>query len=140
MDTQAIIAALDQEIARLHEVRALLGSAAKVKGAASIKKGPGRPEKLAAVKSSGLDAESLKRGGRSRGTDGAVGKARKAAKKAAKAEKRLLGALNPGIMPGFSFSLSNLVAYELSRERISLLRMNSTRGAEPCASSRCSAN
>jgi hypothetical protein len=53
MDTQAIIAALDNEIARLHEVRALLGSAAKVKGAASITRGPGRPKKLDTVKTTG---------------------------------------------------------------------------------------
>jgi hypothetical protein len=87
MDTQAIIAALDQEIARLHEVRALLGSAAKANEAASSKRGPGRPKELASVtvpkkriltpeaKAKIADAQKKR-----------WAKARKAAKKAAKAE------------------------------------------------------
>jgi hypothetical protein len=49
MDTLAIIETLDKEIARLQEARAILGAAANVKGAASIKRGPGRPKKLATV-------------------------------------------------------------------------------------------
>jgi hypothetical protein len=49
MDLQAIIASLDKEIARLEQARAILSTAARVKGAASIKRGPGRPKKLAAV-------------------------------------------------------------------------------------------
>jgi hypothetical protein len=87
MDTQAIIAALDQEIARLHEVRALLGSAAKVNGAASIKRGPGRPKKLAAVKTIGkriLSPEAREKIAAAQTARWA--KVRKAAKKAAKAE------------------------------------------------------
>jgi hypothetical protein len=87
MDTQVIIAALDQEIARLHEVRALLGSAAKVKGSASIKRGPGRPKKLASVtvtKKRILGPEAKARIAEAQKARWA--KARKAAKKAAKAE------------------------------------------------------
>jgi hypothetical protein len=49
MDTQAIIAALDTEIARLQQAKAILGAAAKVNGPASIKRGPGRPKKVATV-------------------------------------------------------------------------------------------
>jgi hypothetical protein len=87
MDTQAIIAALDHEIARLHEVRALLGSAAKVNGAASIKRGPGRPKKLASVtvtKKRILSPEAKAKIAEAQKARWA--KARKAAKKAAKAE------------------------------------------------------
>ena len=87
MDTQAIIAALDQEIARLQEVRTLLGSAAKVKGAASIKRGPGRPKKLEIVttaKKRILSPEAKARIAAAQKARWA--KARKAAKKAAKAE------------------------------------------------------
>jgi hypothetical protein len=49
MDTQAIIATLDKEIARLQQARAILTAASKVKGPASIKRGPGRPKNLVAV-------------------------------------------------------------------------------------------
>jgi ribosomal protein L14E/L6E/L27E len=87
MDTQAIIAALDQEIARLQEVRALLGSAAKVNGPASIKRSPGRPKKLASVvvtKKRILSPEAKAKIAEAQKARWA--KARKAAKKAAKSE------------------------------------------------------
>jgi hypothetical protein len=87
MDTQAIIAALDKEIARLHEARALLGSAAKVNGAASIKRGPGRPKKLVTVKTTGkriLSPEAKENIAAAQKKRWA--KVRRAAKKAAKAE------------------------------------------------------
>jgi hypothetical protein len=87
MDTQAIIASLDQEIARLHEVRALIGSTAKANGTASIKRGPGRPKKLASVtvtKKRTLSPEAKARIAEAQKARWA--KARKAAKKAAKAE------------------------------------------------------
>jgi hypothetical protein len=86
MDKQAIIAALDQEIARLQEVRALLGSAAKVNGAASIKRGPGRPKKLASVTMTRkriLSPEAKTKIAESQKARWA--KARRAAKKSAKA-------------------------------------------------------
>jgi hypothetical protein len=38
MDTQAIIAALDKEISRLQQARAILTTAASINGAASIKR------------------------------------------------------------------------------------------------------
>jgi hypothetical protein len=53
MDTQAIIATLDKEIARLQEARTILTAAANVKGVAAIKRGPGRPKKLVSVKPTG---------------------------------------------------------------------------------------
>jgi hypothetical protein len=87
MDTQAIIAALDKEIARLQEVRTLLGAAARVDGAASIKRGPGRPKKLASVKSAGkriLSPEAKARIAEAQKARWA--KARKTAKKAAKTD------------------------------------------------------
>jgi hypothetical protein len=87
MDTLAIIAALDQEIARLHEVRALLGSASKVTGTASIKRGPGRPKKVASVtvtKKRILSPEAKAKIAEAQKARWA--KARKAAKKAAKTE------------------------------------------------------
>jgi hypothetical protein len=87
MDTQAIIAALDQEISRLHEVRSLLASAAKVNGAASIKRGPGRPKKVATVtvtKKRILSPEAKARIAEAQKARWA--KAKKAAKKAAKSE------------------------------------------------------
>jgi hypothetical protein len=87
MNTQAIIAALDQEISRLREVRALLGSAAKINGAASIQRAPGRPKKLANVavtKKRILSPEAKARIAAAQKARWA--KARKAAKKAAKAK------------------------------------------------------
>lgn len=87
MDTQVIIAALDQEIARLREVRALLGSAAKVTGPASIKRGPGRPKKVASVtvtKKRMVSPEAKSKIAEAQKARWA--KAKKAAKKAAKAE------------------------------------------------------
>jgi hypothetical protein len=87
MNTQAIIAALDQQIARLKEVRSLLGSAAKVNGMAAIKRGPGRPKKMASVEATGkriLSAEAREKIAAAQKVRWA--KARKAAKKAAKAE------------------------------------------------------
>ena len=87
MDKQAIIAALDNEIARLQEVRALLGSAAKVNGPASIKRGPGRPKKSVSAKAIGkrvLSPEAREKIAAAQTARWA--KARKAAKKAAKVE------------------------------------------------------
>jgi hypothetical protein len=87
MDTQAIVAALDQEIARLHEVRAILASAAKVKESAFIKRGLDRPKKLASVtvtKKRILSPEAKAKIAEAQKARWA--KARKAAKKAAKAE------------------------------------------------------
>ena len=87
MDTQAIIATLDKEIARLQQARSILTAAAKVNGAASIKRGPGRPKKLASVKTTGkriLSPEAREKIAAAQTARWA--KARKAAKKAAKAE------------------------------------------------------
>lgn len=85
MNTPAIIATLDGEIARLQQVRDLLASAAKVKGMASIKRGPGRPKTLAPVtltKKRILSPEAKARIADAQKARWA--KVRKAAKKAAK--------------------------------------------------------
>jgi hypothetical protein len=87
MNTQAIIATLDKEIARLQQARALLTSAADVKGLASIKRGPGRPKTLTPVsapKTRVLSADAKAR--IAAGQKARWAKARKVAKKAAKAE------------------------------------------------------
>jgi hypothetical protein len=88
MDTQAIIAALDKEIVRLQQARAILTAAASVNGAASIKRGPGRPKKAASVvaptKRKGISPEARERIAAAQKARWA--KVRKAAKKAAKTE------------------------------------------------------
>jgi hypothetical protein len=87
MDTQAIIATLDQEIARLHEVRSLLASSAKGNEAAPIKRGPGRPKNLASVivtKKRILSPNAKARIAEAQKARWA--KAKRAAKKAAKSE------------------------------------------------------
>jgi hypothetical protein len=76
-----------EKIARLHEVRALFGSAANVKGSASIKRRPGRPKKLASVtvtKKRIMSPEAKAKIAEAQKARWA--KARKVAKKAAKAE------------------------------------------------------
>jgi hypothetical protein len=88
MDTQGIIAALDNEIVRLQQARAILTAAASVNGAASIKRGPGRPKKAASVvaptKRKGISPEARERIAAAQKARWA--KVRKAAKKAAKVE------------------------------------------------------
>ena len=88
MDTNAIIATLDTEIARLQQAREILSAAATVSGAASIKRGPGRPKKAATVvapkKRKGISPEARERITAAQKARWA--KVRKAAKKAAKAE------------------------------------------------------
>jgi hypothetical protein len=88
MDTQAIIAALDKEIVRLQQARAILTAAASVNGAASIKRGLGRPKKaisvVAARKRKGISPEARERIAAAQKARWA--KVRKAAKKAAKVE------------------------------------------------------
>jgi hypothetical protein len=88
MDTQAIIASLDKEIVRLQQARAILAAAASVNGAASIKRGPGRPKKAASVvaptKRKGISPEARERIAAAQKARWA--KVRKAAKKAAKTE------------------------------------------------------
>jgi hypothetical protein len=88
MDTQAIIAALDKEIVRLRQARAILTAAASINGAASIKRGPGRPMKAASVVApttrKGISPEARERIAAAQKARWA--KVRKAAKKAAKTE------------------------------------------------------
>jgi hypothetical protein len=88
MDTQAITAALDKEIVRLQQARAILTAAASINGAASIKRGPGRPKKAASVvaptKRKGISPEARERIAAAQKARWA--KVRKAAKKAAKVE------------------------------------------------------
>jgi hypothetical protein len=88
MDTQGIIAALDNEIVRLQQARAILTAAASVNGAASIKRGPGRPKKAASVvaptKRKGISPEARERIAAAQ--KARWEKVRKAAKKAAKVE------------------------------------------------------
>ena len=87
MNTQAIITELDREIARLQQARALLTSAANVKGMASIKRSPGRPKTVTTVsapKARVLSSEA--KGKIAAAQKSRWAKARKAAKKAAEAE------------------------------------------------------
>jgi hypothetical protein len=87
LDTQAIIATLDSEIARLREARAILTATASVTGAASSKRGPGRPKTLATVARTRrrvLSPEAKEKIAAAQKARWA--KAKKAAKKAAKAE------------------------------------------------------
>jgi hypothetical protein len=88
MDTQAIIAALDKEIVRLQQARAILTAAGSINGAASIKRGPGRPKKAASVvaptKRKSISPEARERIAAAQKARWA--KVRKAAKKAAKVE------------------------------------------------------
>jgi hypothetical protein len=89
MDTQAIITALDKEIVRLQQARAILTAAACVNGgAASIKRGLGRPKKaagiVAPVKRKSISPEARERIAAAQKARWA--KVRKAAKKAAKVE------------------------------------------------------
>ena len=88
MDTQAIIAALDTEIARLQEVKALLASSNANVLTGDLKRGPGRPKKTASVvaptKRKAISPEARERIAAAQKARWA--KVRKAAKKAAKAE------------------------------------------------------
>ena len=87
MDTQAIIAALDKEIDHLQQARAILTAAASVNGAASIKRGPGRPKNTAIVvapKKRLISAEAKEKMAAAQKARWA--KVKRAAKKAAKAE------------------------------------------------------
>jgi hypothetical protein len=88
MNTQAIIAALDKEIVRLQQARAILTTTASVNGAASIKRGPGRPKKAASVvaptKRKGISPEARERIAAAQKARWA--KVRRATKKAAKVE------------------------------------------------------
>jgi len=85
MDTQAIIAALDQEIVRLQQARTILASAINVNGIVLIKRGPGRPKSGASVvapkKRTGMSPEARERIAAAQKTRWA--KVRRAAKKAA---------------------------------------------------------
>ena len=84
MDKQAIIAALDIEIARLQQAKAILGAAAKVNGPAAIKRGPGRPKKSVTTTARVMSPEGKAKIAAAQKARWA--KAKKAAKKAAKAE------------------------------------------------------
>jgi hypothetical protein len=87
MDTQAIIAALDTEIARLQEVKALLASANANALTGNLKRSAGRPKKAANIalpkKRTGISPEARERIAAAQKARWA--KVRKAAKKAAKA-------------------------------------------------------
>jgi hypothetical protein len=88
MDTQAIVAALDIEIARLQEVKALLVSASGKVFNGVVKNGPGRPKKAVSVvapkQRKAISPEARERIAAAQRTRWA--KVRRAAKKAAKAE------------------------------------------------------
>jgi hypothetical protein len=87
MDTQAIIEALDNEIARLQEVKALLAAANATALTGNLKRSPGRPKKAATVvapKKRVISAEAKEKMAAAQKARWA--KVRKAAKKAAKAE------------------------------------------------------
>jgi hypothetical protein len=88
MDTQAIITALDTEIARLQGVKALLASSNAHALTGNLKRGPGRPKKAASVvapkKRTGISPEARERIAVAQKARWA--KVRKAAKKTAKAE------------------------------------------------------
>ena len=89
MDTQAIVAALDTEIARLESVKALLAASNANALTGVLKRGPGRPKKTASVvapkKRIGMSPEARERIAAAQKARWA--KVRRAAKKAAKAEK-----------------------------------------------------
>jgi hypothetical protein len=88
MNTEAIIEALDTEIARLKEVKALLAASNANSLTGALKRGPGRPKKAASVvppkKRKGISPEARERIAAAQKVRWA--KVRKAAKKAAKAE------------------------------------------------------
>lgn len=88
MDTQAIIAALDTEIARLQEVKALLASSNATALTGNLKRGPGRPKKAASIvspkKRTGISPEARERIAAAQKARWA--KVRKATKRTAKAE------------------------------------------------------
>jgi hypothetical protein len=88
MNTQAIIEALDTEIARLQEVKALLAATSRNSLTGVLKRGPGRPKKAAAAvapkKRTAISAEARERIAAAQRARWA--KVKKAAKKAAKAE------------------------------------------------------
>jgi hypothetical protein len=88
MDTEAIIAALDTEIARLKEVKALLAASNGNSLMGVPKRGPGRPKKAASVAAPkerrGISPEARERIAAAQKARWA--KVRKAAKKAAKAQ------------------------------------------------------
>ena len=88
MNTEAIIEALDTEIARLLEVKALLAASNGVSLTGVLKRGPRRPKKAASVvapkQRKGISPEARERIAAAQKARWA--KVRKAAKKAAKAE------------------------------------------------------
>lgn len=87
MNTEAIIATLDGEIARLQQAREILTVAVNINGAASLKRGPGRPKKAATVvapKKRSVSAEAKEKMAAAQKARWA--KVKRAAKKAAKAE------------------------------------------------------
>jgi hypothetical protein len=97
MDTQAIIEALDNEIARLKEVKALLAAANATALTGNLKRSPGRPKKAASVvslkKAASVVAPKKRKAMSPEARERIVAaqkarwaKVRKAAKKAAKVE------------------------------------------------------
>jgi hypothetical protein len=88
MDTQAIIEALDNEIARLQEVKALLAATNATALTGNLKRSPGRPKKAATVvaptKRKGISPEARERIAAAQKARWV--KVRRAAKKAAKVE------------------------------------------------------
>jgi hypothetical protein len=87
VDTQAIVAALDTEIARLQEVKALLAASTATALTGVLKRGPGRPKSAATVvapKKRVLNPEARERIAAAQKARWA--KVRRAAKRAAKAE------------------------------------------------------
>jgi hypothetical protein len=88
MNTEAIIEALDTEIARLQEVTALLAASNGISLTGVLKYGPGHPNKAASVvtpkQRNGISPEARERIAAAQKTRWA--KVTKAAKKAAKAE------------------------------------------------------
>ena len=88
MNTEAIIEALDTEIARLQEVKALLAASNANSLTGTLKRGPGRPKKAASVVApktrKGISPEARERIAAAQKARWA--KVRRAAKKAAKAE------------------------------------------------------
>jgi hypothetical protein len=88
MNTEAIIEALDIEVARLQEVKALLAASNGSALTGVLKRGPGRPKKAASVvapkKQKGISPEARERIAAAQKARWA--KVRKATRKAAKAE------------------------------------------------------
>jgi hypothetical protein len=87
MDTQAIVEALDKEIARLQEVKALLASSNSTALTGDLKRSVGRPKKAATVvapKKRVISAEAKEK--MAAAAKARWAKVKRAAKRAAKAE------------------------------------------------------